>query len=43
MGVHSPHSYSILNGNPSQSNKTGERIKRDLNREGRNQIIPIFR
>jgi hypothetical protein len=28
-------------GIPSQSNKTRDRHKMDLNREGRNQIIPF--
>jgi hypothetical protein len=31
--------YSV--GIPSQSNKTRDRHKMDLNREGRNQIIPF--
>jgi hypothetical protein len=30
-------------GIPNQNNKTRERNKRDSNREGRSQIIPIFR
>jgi hypothetical protein len=30
-------------GSPNLSNKTGARNKRDTNREGRNQIIPICR
>jgi hypothetical protein len=33
------HSFGI----PSQSNKTKVRNKRDSNREGRSQIIPICR